>query len=649
MTFRLTCLLIFLIVSASAVDSTSTAELTTETAPVTAPTGPNFKCPSGDDINDDGCNNRKQGVSDGTELCAAENICYRDMMKNSGVSTSACCGRLGDFCPSTRLFSYHSGGQTGFLYKYTGEADDPRWYKRDYPLSGDVACPIPFSFTLKNSNVVPLTWAEEGLEKSKANNQSYKVKTCTTNSECGDGNFCDSVYNPTFKNHRFLDRSGPKESSLQFCYKQPDLKPDLKHVKVDLGLKLCHYNEDCGNETEICHIDNITVYANVTQPEKIAVPGICVHVDVCSEADDEKTHAVLPVNSQFCKEDMHCQNAGVSANQTEYSHHCRSYSDPNNKVCCFKKKPKCKHGTAETQSPVANLMQCKKYEDCAGDLKSDKKRLELWCDEKVNVCCKDIGSTVTKDKHGTCLDYATPLYNEPKCVDVVEGKESSGVCKTKGGVCRFGHCCPSLTLTIAPSGNGTESATPTLGPYPYLTNYPCDANKPIPSQFSTYAFCDPDTNRVGILGKRHLTGEERTEVKGSACSSNKDCKSGTVCVYVNINKHVCYYHPLKKIARDVSQPWLYVLISFLICGFIFVILAVMSFVCYRSKSVFDKYKPKKKGGKKGKDSDGKKGKKGGKKGDDTSKSKSSKSKTKKTEADSTSGTTGEGATSSQMN
>lgn len=85
-----------------------------------------------------------------------------------------------------------------------------------------------------------------------------------------------------------------------------------------------------------------------------------------------------------------------------------------------------------------------------------------------------------------------------------------------------------------------------------------------------------------------------------------------MCVYENDQVHVCYYNPLRPLRPEVSSFWKVVLIVSLCCGGVFLISTIVCFVCYRSKSVFDKYRKKKGKGKSEAKSDNKKS--GGKKG-----------------------------------
>ncbi|PIC52353.1 hypothetical protein B9Z55_002497 [Caenorhabditis nigoni] len=657
MTSRLTCLLIFTLLlglpTAAANGSSSTTATDPPTAappttavPTPAPTvtpPPTLTCP------DDKAFNSYCGKINNQQCKNFNEICYRDMKDSStsgSTSITACCVQSENFCPATGLYTKHHEGNGGWLYQYLGEAELPKdlWYKREHINSGNkgVACPLPNSYTLKvpGEKYLPIGW------------ENNKPKKCKMNSECDSGQFCDAVWNPSFEKGTvpFLDESlGGK--SIRFCYKHPKLPENMKHVPHDNGLKLCSSHYDCNSMDEICHEekDKITYY-NETSGKKVS--GICVHVDSCPKGM-KRERAVLNTNSQPCHENIGCQGAGVSKGRFDYNPHCLSYfpPDPTRKLCCFEENPKCRLGKAET--PIKN---CTQMSDCTGDVLVKDATWNLWCDDDgKNVCCKDM-----ENKLWQCPDLVTPLFNEPKCTGYSKDNIHSGTCPKKGGRCVHGHCCPPLSI----SENGTKVD---LGKNLYETEFPCNPANPIQPGFS-YAFCNADTKKLIIVGKYHNNGDSMTKVSGSKCTINADCSpdGSSVCVYENDKNHVCYYNPLRALRPEVSSFWKTVLIISLVCAGVFMIISLVCFVCYRSKSVFDKYKKKGKKGSKGSDSKsskggknkkkgGKKGGKKGKKGEESSKSsKSKKSKSKKskkdTEKSKSEATTGDGgSTSSQLN
>lgn len=206
------------------------------------------------------------------------------------------------------------------------------------------------------------------------------------------------------------------------------------HHVVDgskIGLKLCNKHIDCQSPEQVCHIDPNMKLRN--KDNATLNSGICMNVDSCTKID-ATSRAVLNVHSQFCNDDGSCQGAGVSAGNTDYNPHCREYlkSDPTRKLCCFEKNPPCRLGQTETP-----LKKCKTMFDCANPLKN----MNAWCDDKEGpgprYCCKDMANRLWQ-----CPDMRTPLFNEPKCVDVTSNI-NSGTCPKKGGQCLHGHCCPA--------------------------------------------------------------------------------------------------------------------------------------------------------------------------------------------------------------
>lgn len=659
MTFRLTCLLIFTLLLASPIivygDSSSTSEPTTEQSSTQAPAVPpttaasTNTCPSGLVSHDHGCSVTCSDIN------GQAGVCLRGLKQDGGKAT-ACCTSLEQFCPHTHLFSWHSLGDGSYKFEFDVYVKNlPNlWYKRNFldASPSGVACPIPNSFTL-TEHTVPNVW-KNGLDKdAETGNSDKSLKTCQKNSECEDGEFCDAVFNPTFeKTNHGLDQSGPNKKSLRFCYPLPPLDESemyegqkLHHVEHENGLKICTIDRECGKMDEICHQTG-SQYRNESNLEA-HVPGICVTVDACGKSDVQ-TRGVLNAGSQKCLDDDNCQGAGVSNGNSDHNPHCRNYwkSDKSRKVCCFEKNPSCRVGKA-----VTPFKKCKQTTDCTGDLLKVN-TWNHWCDDSgLNICCKDLTNSAWQ-----CPDLSTPLFNEPKCTGVIKGKENSGSCPKKGGRCLRGHCCPPLLV----KSNGTEIE---LGRNLYKTEFDCNPDTAVPNGFS-YAFCNPEDKKLIIMGRYHDNGDKMTKVSGKKCTINADCSSdaSSVCVYENSQTHVCYFNPLRPLRPPVSSFWKTVLIISLVCGGIFLVLSLVCFVCYRSKSVFDKYKKK---GKKGKGSSGKSskgskkgGKKGGKKGKKgkkgeesaSSKSKKSKSKTKsKKETEKSDGTTGDGSTSSQIN
>ncbi|EGT38772.1 hypothetical protein CAEBREN_08785 [Caenorhabditis brenneri] len=688
MTFRLTCLLIFTLLLASpvivfgqqastddpttaAAPATSSEEPTTADPPTTAPATPpppsdqvDKKCPSDLDFTDAFCS--KKCVNDGA-------YCYREIPKKGGGSYVGCCGGLDLHCPTTGLHTKHSfgGGQGTWLYTFIPKLNQDLWYRREFfeASKEGVACPIPHSFSLVD-RTVPTEWANGLRKKSEQNDNRDKLKTCNVNADCEDEHFCDAVFNPSFtqddkatKDKPGLDRSGPAPvsgtgASLRFCFPLPvldktkmvDGSQNLHHVEHEKGLKICSKDEECGKPDEICHYTG-SEYRNESKPEAPYVKGICVHVDACGKSDAQP-RGVLNVASQKCVDDDHCQGAGVSKDNSDYNPHCTAYwketGGQDRKVCCFEKNPSCRVGKT-----VTPFKKCKQFSDCNQDvLKASS--WNMWCDDGgIDMCCKDLANTLWQ-----CPDLATPLFNEPKCTGVIPDKENSGTCPKGGSRCLRGHCCPALTVT----NNGTQIK---LGKNLYRTEFPCNPDTAVPNGFS-YAFCNPEDKKLVIMGNFHDNGDKMTKVSGKKCTINADCSSdaSSVCIYENSQSHVCYFNPLRPLRPPVSGFWKTVLIISLVCGGIFLVLSLVCFVCYRSKSVFDKYKKKGKKGKKGSGSKsskesknggkkgGKKGKKG-KKGEESASSKSKKSKSKKskkdTEKSKSEATTGDGSTSSQMN
>uniref|UniRef100_A0A1I7TA37 DX domain-containing protein n=2 Tax=Caenorhabditis tropicalis TaxID=1561998 RepID=A0A1I7TA37_9PELO len=648
MTRRLTCFFIFtlLTISIPFVFGQSSSDAPATVAPAapatTATTGlPPTKCPSGDTVDDVGCNNCNDG-----------GVCYRDQRQVTGGSeVAACCKKLNLACPSTGLFQKHSqGSKTGpisFLYYPIDKLSSDLWYTRNYTDANPagVACPIPNSFTLVD-RVVPKGWKEEGQAKSEKDDRSYELKKCTNNKECDDGEFCDAVFNPSFKDKQSLDRSGPNEKSLRFCFPLPDLEiqnmfdgQSMEHVDYDNGLKICGNHKECGKPEEFCHFtgrlyrnESATFSFNSTEP----VYGICVRINACLKSDQGKG-AVLNVNDQLCVADEACEGAGVSAGNQDYDPHCRSYwrNDTSRKGCCFEKNLDCRIGKAVTPNKP-----CKKFTDCTGEI--PKNEWNTWCDDGgKNICCKD-----KENEAWQCPDLATPLFNEPKCTGSIKDKPNSGTCPKKGGICWHGHCCPGLRITE----NGTKIE---IGKHLYRTEFPCDPNTAVANYF-TYTFCNPEDKKLIVVGKFHLNGDTMTKVSGKKCTINADCSAdaSSVCVYENAATHICYFNPLRPLRPPVSGFWKTVLVISLVCGAIFLVLSLICFVCYRSKSVFDKYKKKKgkkgkKGSKSSKGSKSKKGKKGKKSKGSASSTNSKKKSKKETEKSETGASTGE--SSSQMN
>uniref|UniRef100_A0A8R1DR07 DX domain-containing protein n=1 Tax=Caenorhabditis japonica TaxID=281687 RepID=A0A8R1DR07_CAEJA len=534
-------------------------------------------CPTGNAHTTEDCSKQYGSCGNGAE-------CFRDFVRN-GQTHHGCCGQLNGFCPATKMHAYHSNGTGSHKFGVDGSTAQTH-YKRNYIDAGinGVACPYPYAFSLNvdHRKVLPV-----GFDEDQAAQDQYTQTPCSKVSDCKSGEFCGAVWNPTFVNKNMLDASTANGGPLHFCYEFPKPEPDMEHVSIPVDLKVCNVHADCGNEYEVCHIESGKPYMNASNPLQNPPPrGICMTVKACKGSSYKQTGMTVNVNNEFCQQDADCEGAGLARSNANHDPKCVGYlaSDTTRKLCCFKNLPTCSAGNAKTP-----LQKCTKTADCNPNWPHNA--TNFWCNDiGEKHCCRDHTNTLWQ-----CPDLATPLFNEPLCKGYDKSNPTSGSCPKKGGICRYGHCCPGFVV----GNNNTDSK---LGQHHFETEFPCDPKKPLPSQFA-WSFCNSETKKIIVVGLFHANGDKLTEKSSTQCDVNDDCSpdGSSVCVYKTNKEHTCFYNPLRPLRPQVSGFWKVILIISLICGVIFLICSIIFFVCYRSKSVFDKYTPKKKKKKGGKD------------------------------------------------
>ncbi|KAJ1354319.1 hypothetical protein KIN20_011216 [Parelaphostrongylus tenuis] len=491
-------------------------------------------------------------------------------------------------------------------------------------------CPVPYSKSFRDAKqfLLPTKILQYhnidkivDMQSKLDGNTDEFSKSCMTNADCGEEEFCDDVVHREEKGSVNVDKMISFKPKI--CFPAPRCAGRAVRVPEELGIKQCKQSSECGMDA-FCDIksnenNEVKAFSNI---------GICCKYDCTADAmktfdvanTSIKSYAKLTASGALCNVDSDC----VPESDKE-SAKCVEAQDQGTpieplkkgvpmKLCCHYPKRsledlyQCIAGSPNLDRS-GRVLKCNEDKDCnkvEGQTLSDPSKWDYECvsarDPGDKFCCP-----VAK-----CNDRHTYMKTEIDCKttnDCMKDEEESKTNPEGRAVCSEFYvknkkksnkkCCPIGDLSKQ---------------LPYCTKRNCTSSSDCVAASS---YCHPKKKTCCYVGITRIDG--RTHVNSTVCQGT--CPDKEVIV--------------RDKSRQVDPVLKTSLIISIIMTLVFAFLALIMFVNYRSKNFCDKYTPKKK----------KKGKKGKKeKSDTTTGGKSTKGDTSTSSAISGTGTTGGGTT-----